>query len=173
MKDFMELAKARYSVRQFSEREVEKEKIEQIIEAGLAAPTAANRQPYHIWLVTGDEARAKLARVNRMPFVQAAKVNFIIGADPKPAWVRPSDGRNFADVDASIVATQMILAIHDLGLGSTWVGFFDEPAMKAEFPEMADYDLIAILPVGYPAEDAEPRESHFVRRDRAEAVTEL
>jgi len=173
MKDFLELAKARYSVRQLSGRPVEQEKIDAILEAGIAAPTAANRQPYHIWVVTSEEARAKLAKANRMPFVQAAPVNFIIGADPAPAWVRPSDGKNFADVDASIVATQMMLEIHDLGLGSTWVGFFDEPAMKEEFPEMKDYDLIAILPAGYPEETAEPRESHFVRRGRDEAVTEL
>ncbi len=173
MKDFLELAKDRYSIRQLSGRPVEKEKLDAIIEAALAAPTAANRQPYKIWMISSDEARAKLAGANRMPFVQAAPVNFVIGADPGPAWVRPSDGRNFADVDASIVATTMMYAIHDLGLGSTWVGFFDEPALKAAFPEMAAYDLIAILPVGYPEPAAAPRDSHSVRRAREEAVTEL
>ena len=86
------------------------------------------------------------------------------------AWVRKFDNYNFADVDASIVATHMMLEIADLGLGTTWVGHFDEPLLKEEFPEMKDYELIAIFPVGYPAEDAKPAERHNIRRNVEEAV---
>lgn len=77
--------------------------------------------------------------------------------------MRPFDKKNFADVDASIAATHIMLAIEDLGLGTTWVAHFDAPKLKELFPEMADYELVAIFPVGYPAEDAAPSPRHTER----------
>ena len=68
------------------------------------------------------------------------------------------------------MATQMMLEIQDLGLGTTWVGHFDAPHLKNLYPEMEPYGLIAIFPVGYPAEDAEPAVHHGIRKDKAEAV---
>ena len=56
---------------------------------------------------------------------------------------------NYADVDASIVATHIMLAIHDEGLGSTWCGHFDQAKVKELFPETEKYNLIAMFPVGY------------------------
>ena len=60
MKDFLELAKARYSVRGFDGRDIPEEDINKIIEAGIAAPTAVNYQPIKIWAFRSEEARAKL-----------------------------------------------------------------------------------------------------------------
>ena len=77
--------------------------------------------------------------------------------------MRSFDKKNFADVDASIAATHMMLEIEALGLGTTWVGHFDAPKLKELFPEMADYELVAIFPVGYPAEDAKPSTRHAER----------
>ena len=63
-----------------------------------------------------------------------------------------------------------MLAVHDLGLGSTWVGFFDVNKVHELFPETAGYDLVALFPVGYPADDAEPSERHTLRKSEAEMV---
>ena len=164
--DFLELAKERYSCRQLSDKKVEKEKLDKIIKAGILAPTATNAQPYKIWLIESKEAKA-----NRYQF--GAEVFFVVGAKKDAAWVRKFDNYNFADVDASIVATHMMLEITELGLGTTWVGHFDEPLLKTEFPEMKDYELIAIFPVGYPAQDVKPAERHYVRRTPEEAVVYL
>ena len=71
----------------------------------------------------------------------------MLGARADEAWVRKYDGRNFADVDASIVGTHIMLAAHDLGLGTTWVGHFDAPAVHEAFPETAGYDLVALLAI--------------------------
>lgn len=79
------------------------------------------------------------------------------------AWVRSFDKKNFAEVDASIAATHMMLAIEDLGLGTTWVANFDAPKLKALFPEMAGYELVAVFPVGYPEEGAAPSPRHAER----------
>ena len=169
--DFLELAKERYSCRQLSDKKVEKEKLDKIIQAGILAPTATNAQPYKIWIIESDEAKEKLAKANRYKF--GAEVFFIVGAKRDAAWVRKFDNYNFADVDASIVATHMMMEIADLGLGTTWVGHFDEPLLKKEFPEMNDYEVIAIFPVGYPSEEAKPAERHDIRKTVEEAVEYL
>ena len=160
MKDFLELAHERYSVRQISSRPVEREKLDKIIEAGLIAPTAANWMPAKIFLFSSKEAKEKLDTVHHFPFVKNAPAVFVVAAVPEQAWTRPFDGHNFADVDASIVATQMMLEIHDLGLGSTWCGYFDEAKLKELFPELEGLTLIALFPVGYIEDGCEPSESH-------------
>lgn len=66
--NFLELARERYSCRQLSNRKVEKEKLDKIIEAGILAPTATNAQPYKIWIIESDEAKEKLAKANRYQF---------------------------------------------------------------------------------------------------------
>lgn len=171
MTDFLQLAHERYSCRAFSDRPVEPEKIGKVLEAAVAAPTAVDRQPWHAWVIESSEALAKVRGLTRFHF--DAPVVIALGAAPDEAWVRKYDGRNFADVDASIVGTHVMLAVHDLGLGTTWVGHFDAPAMKEAFPEMADYDLVALFPIGYPAADAAPAARHLERKDVAELVGRL
>ena len=169
--EFLDLAKERYSCRKLSDAPVEKEKIEKILNAGLAAPTAVNKQPYKIWVLESDEAVSNIASVTRYTF--GAKVFLLVGCRPDEAWVRRADGKNFAEIDGSIVATHMMLEIHDLGLGSTWVGYFDAPKLKEIYPELKDYELIALFPIGYPAEDSEPALMHSVKKDRELTVKYL
>ena len=74
------------------------------------------------------------------------------------------------DVDASIVTTQMMLEAAELGLGTTWVGYFDPAALRETY-ELPDYLVpVAILPVGYPAGDAAPSPFHEKRLAREETV---
>jgi nitroreductase len=173
MGTFLELAHDRYSVRKISSRPVEEEKIEKIIEAGIVAPTATNAQPIRIFVLKSQEAKELLMKATSFPFVKSAPVNIVVGSCEGEAWVRPFDGKNYADVDASIVATHIMMEIHDLGLGSTWCGFFDPEKMKEEFPEMKGCELIALFPVGYPEEDSVPARKHTEYRDREELVREF
>lgn len=171
MTDFLELARDRYPCRAFTDRPVEPEKIDALLAAAVAAPTAVDRQPWRAWVVESPEAVERLSACTRFSF--GARVFVVVGAVADEAWVRKYDGRNFADVDASIVATHVMLAAHDLGLGTTWVGHFDAPAVKEAFPEMAPYDLVALFPLGYPAEGDEPAPMHFKRRPMEELVTRV
>ena len=173
MHDFLTLAKERYSVRKLSGAEVPQEKLERILEAGRIAPTAHNNQPIKIWLLQSVEALEKVRSTASFPFLQSAPAVFVVGSEPAIAWVRPFDGKNFADIDAAIVATQMMLEIHDEGLGTTWVGHFDADKLKALFPEMIPYNLIALFPVGYPTEEAHPSRLHEDRRPEEETVKRL
>ena len=171
--DFLQLAKERFSCRSFSDKAVEPEKLDAILAAGLAAPTAVNKQPYHIWLIKSETAYAEVTKAALFPFVPQCHVALVVGSLPEAGWVREADGKPFADVDAAIVATHLLLAIQDQGLRTTWVGRFDPAVLKAAFPEMAPYNLIAIFPIGYPAEDGVPSARHSVRRSKEEAVTVL
>ena len=171
MTDFLELARDRYSCRAFTDRPVEPEKVDALLAAAVAAPTAVDRQPWRAWVVESPEAVERLSACTRFGF--GARVFVVVGAVADEAWVRKYDGRTFADVDARSVATDAVLAAHDLGLGTTWVGHFDAPALAEAFPEMAGCDLVAIFPLGYPASEGGPAPKHFERRDVDELVTRL
>ena len=105
--DFMELAKARYSVRKFLDKKVPKEIIEKIIEAGMIAPTGCNNQPQRVIVVESQEGLAKIKECTRCHF--DAPLVFIISYNKDECWKRPYDGKLSGDIDASIVTTQMML----------------------------------------------------------------
>lgn len=170
MSDFANLAHERYSCRSFSDKPVAFELIEKIIDVALAAPTAVNKQPFRLWVLTGDEV-TKFTRHTRYDF--GAHSYILVGAAHDEAWTRSYDTKNFADVDASIVATHIMLAIADLGLGTTWLGSFDAPAIAQELPELAGYELIAAFPIGWPAANAHPSPMHTKSRTKDELVSYL
>lgn len=166
--EFLELAQKRFSCRSFTDRPVEEEKLKKIMKAGILAPTAVNYQPWKAWVIQGDKL-VKFREVSGIRFV--TPVVILIGADESSAWVRKYDERNFADVDASIAATQMMLEVEDLGLGTVWVGHFNAPAVKKAYPQTKDYDLIGLFPIGYPA--GEPSAKHIVRKSEEELFSVL
>ncbi len=169
--DFLTLAKKRYSCRKLSDRPVEAEKINTILQAALAAPTACNKQPFRIWVMESPEALAKVKASCTQPFIQPCPVVFVIGGDPDSAWVRDYDGKNFVDVDASIVETHILLAVEDQGLATTWIGHFDPAKLIEQFPDMKGYSLTALFPVGYAAEDAEPAPLHTASCSEEELIS--
>ena len=168
---FLELAKARYSCRKLTAEAIEPEKIERILQAAVAAPTAKNLQRYTIWAIKSPEALDKLKQTTNYTF--GAALAFVIGAKKDGAFDRPFDNKNFSEIDAAIVATHLMLAVQDEGLGTTWVGYFDAPKLQQLFPEMQGHELIAVFPVGYPAEGAKPSNRHEDRRPLSEVVVEL
>lgn len=169
--DFKKLAEERYSCRMLSERKVKKELLQQIVDTAIKSPTAVNKQPYKIFLMESEDAKENIHRATSCTF--GAKSFMVVGGKKDDAWVRTFDNRNFADVDASIVATHIMMQIHDLGLATTWVGHFDAPFLKEQYPEMRDYDLIALFPIGYSAEGGQPSVRHFERKSQEEVLEVL
>lgn len=167
---FLELAKDRWTCRQYSKKPVEQEKLDAILEAARIAPTAKDFQPFHIWVVKSEQARARLDQTTKCLY--GAPVALIVAGDPASAYVR-MDGKNYADIDASIVGTHIILAAQDQGLGSTWVGAYDSPKLKELFPELDEYVDVALFAIGYPADGAKPAPRHTERKSIEELVTTL
>ena len=169
--NFETLAAARYSLRKFSDRPVEKEKLKLILEAARTAPTAHNQQPQRIFVMQSREALEKTDACSMAHF--HPPVILVVAYDPGDAWVREVDGKNHGEIDAAIAATQMMLQAADLGLGTTYVGMFDAAALTAAFPEMTNLVPIALLPLGYPAEGAHPARLHSDRKPLEELVKYL
>lgn len=166
--DFLTLAKERFSCRKFSEKQVEQEKIDKIIQAGLYSPTAVNKQPFKIFEIQSEEGINKLK--NATPFTFDASVFLAVGADKRIAYQRNFDNKDFSEIDATIVSTHIMLEIQNLGLGTTWVGHFDEAVLKSEFPQMKDYSIVAIFPIGYPADDVQINPLHYQSKTKEEVL---
>ena len=169
--EFLQLSEARYSLRKFSDRPVEAEKLAAILEAGRNAPTAHNLQPQRIFVLRSPPALEKADACTAAHF--HPPVILVVAYDPEAAWKRETDGKNHGEIDASIAATQMMLEAADLGLGTTYVGMFEPEKLLAAFPEMAGLCPIAMLPLGYPAEGAHPSRLHADRKPLEELVKYL
>lgn len=146
----LELAKKRYSVRQYKEQEIEPEKLEQILNAAHVAPTAANRQPVRLIVAQSEEAKEKLSLAAN---TFHAPVAIIVCADHSLAWERPFDGKRTTDIDASILTDHMMLEATELGLGSVWICYFKPDIIKKEFALPDSLEPVNILAIGY-ADDA-------------------
>ena len=166
---FMALARERYSCRKFKDTPVTKAEINAILEAARLAPTAANKQPVHVWVVKSPEGLAKLKGATQ--YIYGAPVVFVVGCKKDEAWVRKYDGKNGAGVDAAIVGTHIMLEASALGLGNVWVGSFDPAVVAAEIPETAGYDVICLFPVGHP--DMGPGAKHTERISMEEFASEI
>ncbi|MEA4942411.1 MAG: nitroreductase family protein [Oscillibacter sp.] len=169
--DFTQLEKARYSLRKFSDRPVEQEKLDLVLEAARCAPTAHNNQPQRVFVLKSAEAMEKADACSAYHF--HPPLMLVVAYEAEKAWVRDNDSKNHGEIDAAIVVTQMMLQAADLGLGTTYVGMFDPQALLAQFPEMAGCTPIAMLPIGYPAEGAHPARLHEDRKPMEEIVTVL
>ena len=169
--DFAELAAARYSLRKFSDTPVEQEKLDLILEAGRNAPTAHNNQPQRIFVLQSAEALEKADACMGSHF--HPPVILVVAYDGEVAWKREHDGKNHGEIDAAIAVTQMMLQAADLGLGTTYVGMFEPEKLLAAFPEMEGLVPVAMLPLGYGAENARPSRLHADRKSMEELVKYL
>ncbi len=164
--DFLETMRKRYSVRKYTSRKIEKEKLDKMLEAARVAPTAANRQPQRLIIVesaTGLEKLKKAAKTFDAPLA------IIVCANHDESWKRSYDRQDSAYVDASIVTDHLMLQATSLGLGSVWVMSFNPEILKTEFNIPSYIEPVSILIVGYPdAENPDPEKKN--RKPLSETV---
>ncbi len=170
MPEFFEVIRKRRSIRKYSEKDVEDEKINIILEHAILCQTAGNLQSYVIFVVRNKEVKHALAKaaLSQM-FIAQAPLVFVVCADQnKAASVYGMRGYElYAINDASIVATYIELIACALGLGTCWVGAFDENEVRKILSLPQGVKPVAIIPCGYPAEKPKmPRKRkdmiHFV-----------
>ncbi|WP_407462934.1 nitroreductase family protein [Methanobrevibacter sp.] len=157
MEDFLQLAEERYSVRHYSQKEIESEKLDKILKAAQIAPTAANFQPQRIFVLKSEEALEKARSVT--PYCFNAPIVLLICYDKDVSW-KAVDGHDSGVVDASIAITQMMLEAWDLGIGSVWVRGYDKRVLDEVFDLPSNLESVALLPIGYPSEKARPAPPH-------------
>lgn len=172
MKDFLELARRRYSVRRYQSAPVEQEKLDKILEAAELAPTACNNQPQKIYVVTSEDKRNALAAV--CPCTFDAPVVFVVCYDEnRAAGGKIVPDYDFGDIDSAIVCTHMTLAAADLGLGSCIVGWFRESDVQNALGLPKNIRVRELLPVGYAAPGDRPSGLHAKSRSREDMAEYL
>ena len=167
--EFKEVIRNRFSCRKYSARELEREKLDAVLEAGRLAPTAKNLQEQHIYVVQSAEALAKIDRVT--PCRYGAPTVLVVAFDKNNVFTYPGEKRDSGVEDASIVATHMILAAADEGLGSCWINFFEPEKMAAELGLPENEEVLMMLDLGYAADGVKPAPLHSARKPLSETVS--
>ena len=126
--EFKEVIQKRYSCRKYSDRQVEKEKLEAVLEAGRLAPTAKNLQEQHVYVLQSAEALAKIDSVT--PCRYGAQTVLVVAFDKTNVLTYPGGSRDSGVEDATIAATHMILAAADEGVDSCWINFLDPDLIR-------------------------------------------
>ncbi len=166
---FYDLAKKRYSVRKFRPDPVPEDIIQKILEAGMIAPTGCNSQPQRILVVRSSEGLEKIKASTRCHF--DAPLVFVICYNREECWKRPYDGKLSGDIDATIVATHMMLAAEELGVGSCMVMHYRPEVLKEQFSLGGQLESTLLLVMGYPAADSAPAPAHDASRPMDELVS--
>jgi len=162
--DYFEVMKKRQSIRLFQNRPVEDEKIHRIIEAVNLAPSAGDLQAYEIVIVRDPRRKKALAQAAwGQNFIAQAPVCLVFLTYPERSSRKYGQRgtERYSLQDATIAVTIAHLTATALGLGSTWVGAFDDDAVANAIEASKEKGPVAILPLGYPAESPQltPRRS--------------
>jgi nitroreductase len=148
----MDAIRNRRSVRSYSNKPISEPALLRVQEALRMSPSACNYQPRRFIFVTDAEQRQKLAEAARAQHFIAAAPVIVVGVGlPVNAYKTMGGYGNSVDVDVAIALDHMMLAAVEDGLGTCWIGAFNEEAVKALLHIPAEAKVVALTPLGYPS----------------------
>lgn len=153
----------RSSIRKYSDRSIEDEKIVEILESARLAPSGNNTQPWHFVIVKSDDTRQKLAEVSHnQKWMTSAPVYVVCVADIRsriaenPEMViheeSPEAAVKLIIRDTTIAVEHLVLAANHLGLGTCWVAWFKQNEIRPILNVPSDKYIVGIITLGYPDE---------------------
>ena len=170
--NFMELAENRYSMRSFSDKPIEKEKLDLIMRAAQIAPTACNYQAIKIYVIRSEEGIKKANELSHCIF--GANTVIMVAYDKNGEWHNPlEEGITSGQQDASIAAAHIMFEAWELGIGSCWVNLFPNSKAAEVYGLPENIVPVLLMPIGYPSESAHPAKLHKQYRPISELVEEL
>ena len=153
----------RVSIRKYEAKEVEQEKIEQMLKAAMAAPSACNQQPLEFYVVTDKKVIAQLSEAS--PYAHCAKEAPVVFV---PCYRSEGIAPEYFNIDMSAAVENLLLEADTLGLGAVWMGISPDAgrmdAVRKVLNIPADLHAFAIIPCGYPAEDRVQENRYDVSR---------
>lgn len=165
--DFDEVIKNRYSCKSFSDKEVEKDKLMKVLEAGRIAPTAKNLEPQKVYVIKDE----KLKLIDKAtPCRYNAPLCLVVAFNKENVFTYPGGKRNSGIEDATIVATHMLLEATNQGLDSCWINFFNPDELKEILKLNSNEEILMILDLGYKNDDVKPLDNHYKRKKLEETV---
>jgi nitroreductase len=158
--DVMQAIRDRRSIRKYKDQPVERVKIEQVLEAARLAPSWKNMQCWRFLVLQAPAG--KLALLDAFPddnpgkkALAMAPVVIVVCADPAESGVE--NGIEYYIADTAIAFEHLCLAAQDLGLGTCWMGWYDEAVLKAALGIPAGFRVVGVTPLGYPDQEPKPR----------------
>ena len=142
----------RRSIRHYEIKDIPQDVLQQILEAGRQAPSAANRQPVRFVVVNDRDLLRVLCDTLITRFVKYAPLAIVGCADTKSLLTG-----KWAVVDATIAMENMVIAAWALGVGSCWIGACNEEKVKNLMKIPDRWKVVALVTLGYPAEQPKPR----------------
>ena len=150
--NFLELVKMRHSVRSYQPQQVEKEKLDYIMECVRLAPSAVNYQPWHFYIIDQPEQLSAIKTAYPREWMQSAPCIIVACTDHNESWHRKIDNKDHADIDIAIAVEHLCLAAAEQGLGTCWVCNFD-PSVCREVLSLEDHiEPTVMIPIGYAEE---------------------
>lgn len=149
--NFLELAKDRYSCRDYQACNVEKEKLEYILECVRLAPSAVNKQPWRFHIISSEEGKAKMQQCYNRDWFKTAPMYIIASILHDEEWVR-GDGKHHGNIDIAIAVEHLCLAATEQGLATCWVCNFNAILCKQLFALPESEEPAVIIPLGYAAD---------------------
>lgn len=177
MIDIIDIGKLRYTVRNYSDKKLEQEKLDKILEAGQWAPTAVNYQPQRIIILNNDEALEKVKTFTTFNYNEYyaslakesassdkknnsyhynARTALLVCYDKEVCWKHPESKELSGEIDVAIVTTHMMLEATAIGVGSSWISYFDKNIAKELLDIPKNIEPCVLLLLGYPNEESKP-----------------
>jgi nitroreductase len=157
----IETIMTRTSIRAYEERPVEDEKVETLLRAAMAAPSACNKQPWRFVVIKNRQTLKNLAeQFSNMPMVGDAALAIVVCGDMNHTM--PEEGQTYWIQDAAAATENILLAAHAIGLGAVWCGIYPRMERVASLKGLLGMpDNIvpfSVIPMGYPAESRAPKD---------------
>jgi nitroreductase len=162
----IDLAKERYSCRDYQDKSVEQEKIDYIMECVRLAPSAVNKQPWKFYLVKDEAEKAMLRECYSRDWFNSAPMYIVACVNHGEEWVRKEDGKPHGDIDVAIAVEHLCLAATEQGLATCWVCNFKAGRCKELFAFAEGEEPVVLIPIGYAADEPKPK----VRKDLGEIL---
>ena len=170
--EFKELIKARYSCKSYDgNRQISSEQLDAILEAGRLAPTAKNLQEQHIYVCQSPEALACIDSCT--PCRYGAPTVLVVAFDKTNVYTYPDGKRESGIEDAAIVATHLMLGAKDAGVESCWLNCIHIDKLHDALGLPDNEEILMLLDLGHPAEEARPLPNHFSRKEIEQTTTYL
>lgn len=169
MDKFIELARNRYSCRNFQDRDVPKELLENVLEAARIAPSAVNNQPWLFIVLSEESIKKMICTCYARPWLESAPVIIVVCGDHNLSW-RRADGKDHCDIDVTIAIDHLMLSATDNGLATCWVCKFDAMKCATILDLPSNITPIALVPIGYPADTCNPNRHAEKRKPLGEIV---
>ncbi len=167
---FIELARQRFSVRNYLSKPIEREKLEYVLEAARIAPSACNIQPWHFIVAEEETIRKRVASSYGGRWIDSAPAIIVACGNHSQAWKR-RDCKDHTDVDISIAVDHMTLAAAEIGLGTCWVCALDPVKCKEVLGLPEELEPIALIPIGYPDQQTDTTRHTSARKNLDDIVS--